>query len=190
MTSWCAILRAFWAKRRVQIRMGALFGRIAGVRELKGKLSGEGRAFGIVVSRFNAYVTARLLSAAVETLKTHGCMDDAITCVHVPGAFELPLAAKRLAESGRFDAILCLGCVIRGETPHFEYVAAQAAAGVMQASLMTGVPIAFGVITADTLDQAIARCGGMPGNKGVEAALCAIEMVELVRQLPPPASSK
>lgn len=159
------------------------------MQEWKGRVSAEARTFGIVVSRFNEYVTSRLLASAVETFKQHGCADDAITCVHVPGAFELPLAVKRLADSGKFDAIVCLGCVIRGETPHFQYVAGQAAAGVMQASLSSGVPIAFGVITADTLDQALARSSGMPGNKGVEAALCALEMADVLRQLPssPPA---
>lgn len=160
------------------------------LRELKGKLTAADRTFGLVVSRFNEYITSRLLAAAIATLTEHGCKADAIVCAHVPGAFELPLAAKKLADSGKFDAVICLGCVIRGETPHFEYVAGQAAAGVAQVSLITGVPVAFGVITADNLDQAIARCGDMPGNKGVDAALCAIEMADLLRQLPPPSSPK
>ena len=153
-------------------------------REIHGKLAVNGQRFAIVVSRFNEFITTRLLASALETLKRHGCEEDDITCVHVPGAFEIPLVAKRLAESGAYDAVICLGCVIRGQTPHFEFVAGQAAGGIAQVALSTGIPTAFGVITADTLEQAIDRSGSKPGNKGIEAAMCAIELANLVRQLP------
>jgi len=153
--------------------------------EIHGRLTTSGHKFAIVVSRFNEFITAKLLAGAVEALQRHGCDDDDITCVHVPGAFEIPLIAKRLAESKRFDAVICLGCVIRGQTPHFEYVASEAARGVAQVGLATGVPATFGVITADTLEQAIDRAGSGPHNKGVEAALCAIELANLLRELPP-----
>jgi 6,7-dimethyl-8-ribityllumazine synthase len=125
-------------------------------RELHGQLAVDGQRFAIVVSRFNEFITSKLLSGAVDTLKRHGCEDDNITCVHVPGSFELAFVAKKLAESGRFDAVVCVGCVIRGQTPHFEYVAGEAAKGVAHVGLSTGVPTTFGVITADTLEQAIA----------------------------------
>lgn len=153
-------------------------------RELHGQLSVDGQRFAIAVSRFNEFITSKLLSGAVDTLKRHGCEDDNITCVHVPGAFELPFVAKKLAESGRFDAVICVGCVIRGQTPHFEYIAGEAAKGIANVGLSTGVPTTFGVITADTLEQAIERAGVKSGNKGVDAAMCAIELVNLLRQLP------
>jgi 6,7-dimethyl-8-ribityllumazine synthase len=152
--------------------------------EIHGQLAVDGQRFAIVVSRFNEFITSKLLSGAVDTLQRHGCEDDNITCVHVPGAFELPFVAKKLAESGRFDAVICVGCVIRGQTPHFEYVAGEAAKGVAHVGLSTGVPTTFGVITADTLEQAIERAGAKSGNKGVDAAMCAIELVNLLRQLP------
>lgn len=137
--------------------------------------------FGVVVSRFNEFVTSKLLAGAVETLKEHGATDENVTVVHVPGAFEIPLAAKKLAESGKVDAVICLGCVIRGETPHFEFVAGEAARGIMDVGLSTGVPAAFGVVTADTMEQALDRAGAKGNNKGVEAALTAIEMVRVLR---------
>lgn len=152
--------------------------------EIHGQLAVDGQRFAIAVSRFNEFITSKLLSGAVDTLKRHGCEDDNITCVHVPGAFELPFVAKKLAESGRFDAVICIGCVIRGQTPHFEYVAGEAAKGIAHVGLSTGVPTTFGVITADTLEQAIERAGAKSGNKGVDAAMCAIELVNLLRQLP------
>ncbi len=152
--------------------------------EIHGQLAVDGQRFAIAVSRFNEFITSKLLSGAVDTLKRHGCEDDNITCVHVPGAFELAFVAKKLAESGRFDAVICVGCVIRGQTPHFEYVAGEAAKGIAQVGLSTGVPTTFGVITADTLEQAIERAGAKSGNKGVDAAMCAIELVNLLRQLP------
>ncbi len=154
------------------------------MKELHGQLTIDGKRFAIVASRFNEFITSKLLTGAIDALKRHGCDDDNITCVHVPGAFELPLVAKRLAESGGFDAIICVGCVIRGQTPHFEYVAGEAAKGVAQVGLTTGVPATFGVITADTLEQAVERAGAKSGNKGAEAAMSAIELANLLAQLP------
>jgi 6,7-dimethyl-8-ribityllumazine synthase len=125
-----------------------------------------------------------LTSGAIDALTRHGCSEDNITCVHVPGAFELPFMAKKLAESGSYDAVICLGCIIRGQTPHFEYIAGQAARGIAQAALTTGVPTTFGVITADTLEQAVERAGAKAGNRGADAALSAIELTNLLGQLP------
>ena len=153
-------------------------------QELHGQLAADGQRFAIVVSRFNEFITSKLLAGAVDALKRHGCAEDNITCVYVPGAFELPFIARKLAESGRFDAVICIGCVIRGETPHFEYIAGEAAKGIAQVGMTTGVPTTFGVITADTLEQAIERAGSKSGNKGVDAAMGAIELVNLLRQLP------
>jgi 6,7-dimethyl-8-ribityllumazine synthase len=153
-------------------------------KELHGQLETDGRRFAIVVSRFNEFITAKLLSGAIDTLKRHGCDEDNITCVFVPGSFELPFMAKKLAESGGYDAVICLGCVIRGQTPHFDYIAGEAAKGVAQVGLSTGVPTTFGVITADTLEQAIERAGSKAGNKGADATLSAIELASLMTQLP------
>ena len=153
-------------------------------QELHGQLAVDGQRFAIVVSRFNEFITSKLLAGAIDALKRHGCADESITVVHVPGAFELPFMAKKLAESGLYDAVICLGCVIRGQTPHFEYVAGQAARGIAEVGLATGVPTTFGVITADTLEQAVERAGAKAGNKGVDAAMSAIELVNLLRQLP------
>jgi len=149
-------------------------------RELNGQLTVEGQNFALVISRFNDFITTRLVSGAIDALMRHGCKDDDITCVRVPGAFELPFVAKKLAEQGTFDAIICLGCVIRGQTPHFDYVANEAAKGIAQIGLSTGVPTVFGVITADTLEQAIERAGSKAGNKGADAALSAVELVNLM----------
>lgn len=148
-----------------------------------GSLSAESFRFAIVVSRWNSELTARLEAGAVKALTRAGAKKDAIEIFRVPGAFELPLAASRAAETGHFDAIITLGVVIRGETPHFDFVAGQAAAGIMQASLDTGIPVMFGVVTADTPEQAEARCGGSVGNKGFEAAMSAIEMATLSREI-------
>jgi 6,7-dimethyl-8-ribityllumazine synthase len=153
-------------------------------REIHGQLTVDGKRFAVVVSRFNEFITSKLLGGAVDALVRHGCDENNITCVHVPGAFELPFMAKKLAESGSYDAVICVGCVIRGQTPHFEYISGQAARGISQAALETGVPISFGVITADTLEQAVERAGSKSGNKGVDAALSAIEMTNLLSQLP------
>jgi 6,7-dimethyl-8-ribityllumazine synthase len=152
--------------------------------ELRGQVTVRDQRFAIVVSRFNEFVTAKLLAGALDALERHGTAAENITVVHVPGAFEIPLAAKKLADSLVYDAIICLGCVIRGETRHFEYIAAEAARGVAEVALSTGVPASFGVITADTMEQALDRAGDKGNNKGVEAALCAVEMADLLRKLP------
>jgi len=138
----------------------------------------------IVASRFNADIVQRLLDGAVDELTAHGIEHDRISIVLVPGAWELPLACRRLAEAGGHHAVIALGCVIRGETPHFEYVCSEAARGITDASKDTGVPVAFGLVTTDTHDQALARAGGAHGNKGTEAAAAAIEMAGLMRTLP------
>jgi len=152
--------------------------------ELHGQLAVDGQRFAIVVSRFNEFVTSKLLAGALEALKRHGAVEENITVVHVPGAFEIPFVAKKLADSLAFDAIICLGCVIRGETPHFEYVAGEAARGIGQVALETGIPTTFGVITADTMKQALDRAGVKGANKGADAALAAIELVNLLPKLP------
>jgi 6,7-dimethyl-8-ribityllumazine synthase len=146
-------------------------------------ISASGYSFAIVVSRWNASLTAKLVSGAVKALTAAGAGEDQIKTFHVPGAFELPLAALKAAESGRFDAIIALGIVIRGDTPHFDYVAGQAAAGIMQASMTTGVPVLFGVITADNMEQAVARSGENEDNKGYEAAVSAIEMAAVIAEI-------
>ena len=151
----------------------------------------EGR-FAIVVARFNAMVTEAMLVGCRDAFVRHGVADDRLDVVRVPGAFEIPLVARRLAGSGRYAAVVCLGCVIRGETDHYDHVAGQAAAGVMQAGLATGVPVIFGVLTTDTVEQALNRSGLKAGNKGADAALTAIEMVNLIGQIagPSPARSR
>ncbi|NOX61275.1 MAG: 6,7-dimethyl-8-ribityllumazine synthase [Chloroflexi bacterium] len=148
-----------------------------------GKLVGNGLKIGIVASRWNDFMGSRLLEGAKDALFRHDVREEDVDIALVPGSFELPLVAKKMAESGRYDAIVCLGVVIRGATPHFEYVAAEASKGVAQVSLQTGIPVTFGVITSDTLEQAIERAGSKAGNKGAEAALAAIEMANLLAQL-------
>jgi 6,7-dimethyl-8-ribityllumazine synthase len=150
---------------------------------VEGQLTAHGLRFAIVVSRFNSLVTQRLLDGALDALRRHGADENAITVVYVPGSFEIPLVAKRLAQSGAFDAVICLGCIIRGDTPHFEYVASEAAKGIAQVALETSVPTIFGVVTADTLEQALERAGAKAGNRGFEAAMTAMEMANLMRQL-------
>jgi len=152
--------------------------------EHEGTLDGSTARVAIVAGRFNDHVTKPLLEGCLEALDAHGVSSEAIDVSWVPGAFELPVVAKRLAGSGVADAVICLGAVIRGDTPHFEYVAGECAAGVMRASLETGVPIVFGVLTTDDLDQAMARAGGEHGHKGREAAVTALEMISLLRDLP------
>ena len=152
-------------------------------RELHGELTVDGQRFALIVSRFNEFITSKLLAGAIDALIRHGADDANITCVHVPGAFELPLVAKKAAESGNYDAIICLGCVIRGQTPHFDFVAGEATKGIGQVALSTGVPVTYGVITSDTLEQAIERAGAKAGNKGVDAALCAIELTNVLKKL-------
>ena len=158
--------------------------------ELHGQLTADGGRFAVVVSRFNEFITSKLMAGALDALKRHGAADENITIVHVPGAFEISVVAKKLADSFTCDAIICLGCVIRGETPHFEYVAGEAARGIAQVALTTGVPTTFGVITADNTEQALARAGDKSNNKGVEAALAAIELVDLFAQLRSQAASQ
>ena len=152
--------------------------------EIHGKLAADGLRFALVVSRFNEFITSKLLAGAIDALTRHGCDADNITAVHVPGAFELPFVARKLADCGAYDAVICLGCVIRGHTPHFEYIAAETSKGVAQVGLDTGVPTTFGVITTDTLEQAVERAGSKAGNKGVDAAMSAMELVNLLKQLP------
>lgn len=150
---------------------------------IEGRLSARGLKFAIVVSRFNEFITSRLLEGALDVLLRHDGNEELIEVVKVPGSFEIPPTARKLALSGRYDAIICLGTVIRGGTPHFEYIAAEAAKGIAQAAFETGVPVLFGIITADTLEQAIERAGAKEGNKGFDAALAAIEMANLFAQL-------
>ncbi len=143
----------------------------------------DGR-FAIVAARFNSLVTSALLSGCRDTFSRHGVSEDRIDVVWVPGSFELPLVARRLAKSSRYAAVICLGCVIRGETDHYDHVAGQTAAGILQAGTQTGVPVIFGVLTTDTVDQALNRAGLKSGNKGVDAALAAMEMANLLAKLP------
>jgi 6,7-dimethyl-8-ribityllumazine synthase len=150
---------------------------------LEGHFSAQGFSFAIVLSRFNEFITTKLLEGALDALIRHGADPDKIEVVKVPGAFEIPVTADRLASSHRYDAVLCLGAVIRGATPHFDYVAGEAARGVAATALKTGVPTIFGVVTAETIEQAIERAGTKLGNKGFEAALAAIEMAHLFAQL-------
>ena len=152
-------------------------------REYEGNLVGEGLKFGLVVSRFNEFITAKLLAGARDALARHGVADDAIDVARVPGSFEIPLVAQRMADSKRYDAIITLGAVIRGGTPHFDYIAAEVTKGVAHVSLEADVPVILGVITADTLEQAIERSGSKMGNKGFEAATQAIEMANLLRSI-------
>lgn len=148
-----------------------------------GKLSGAGMRIGIVAARFNHFITDRLLEGAIDTFVRTGVEESAIDVVRVPGAFEIPLMALALAETKRYDAVLCLGCVIRGATAHFDYVAGECARGIQDVSLQTGIPVLFGVLTTDTIEQAIERAGTKAGNKGGECALGAIELVDVLRQV-------
>jgi 6,7-dimethyl-8-ribityllumazine synthase len=148
-----------------------------------GKLRAEGRAFALVVARFNDFVTSKLLEGAVDTLVRLGVSEDDITVAWVPGAFEIPVAAAAIAKSGSYAAVICLGTVIRGETPHFDFVAGQCAAGIAAAARDTGVPVIMGVLTTATMEQAIDRAGGKMGNKGAQAAEAAVEMADLLSQL-------
>lgn len=157
---------------------------------ISGDLVVRGQKFAILVSRFNEFISSRLLDAAIDALQRHGCSPAGITVIWVPGSWELPLAARRAAHTKRFDALICLGCVIRGETPHFDYVAGESAKGIAQVSLETDVPIAFGVLTTNTLDEAVNRAGAKAGNKGADAAVTAIEMVNLLAKLNPPKPPK
>lgn len=149
----------------------------------EGKLVAEGLKFGIVVGRFNEFIGGKLLGGAVDALNRHGVEDNEIEIAWVPGAFEIPLAAKKMAKSHKYDAVICLGAVIRGATPHFDYVSSEVSKGIANVSLDTEVPVIFGVLTTDTIEQAIERAGTKAGNKGYDAAVTAIEMVNLLNQL-------
>jgi 6,7-dimethyl-8-ribityllumazine synthase len=152
-------------------------------RSINGELTASGLRFGIVVSRFNSFITERLLAAALDALERAGAGDKDVDVVRVPGAFELPLAAKKLAATGRYDALIAIGCVLRGETTHYDYVCSETSRGLQLAQMDTGLPIIFCVLTCDTLEQAIDRAGLKGGNKGFEAGLAAIEMAQLSRKL-------
>lgn len=150
---------------------------------IEGKIVAKGMKFGIVASRFNDFICGRLIEGAVDALTRAGGDEKDIVIVRVPGAFELPLAAKKMAKSARFDAVICLGAVIRGATPHFEYISAEVSKGIAVVGLETEVPVVFGVLTTDTIEQAIERAGSKAGNKGWDAAMTAIEMVDLFKKL-------
>lgn len=150
---------------------------------IEGNLEAAGFKFALVVSRFNSFICDRLVEGAIDTLLRHGAVDENLTHVKVPGAFEIPLVAQKLARSGQYDALICLGAVIRGGTPHFEYISAEVSKGIASVSLESGVPVSFGVLTTDSVEQAIERAGTKAGNKGSEAAMGAIEMVNLCRAL-------
>ncbi|MBP1751422.1 MAG: ribH [Geobacteraceae bacterium] len=148
---------------------------------IEGNLDAKGLTFGILVSRFNSFICERLLEGSLDALLRHGASDGDIDVARVPGAFEIPLAAAKMADTGKYDAIICLGAVIRGATPHFDYVAAEVSKGIAHVSLASGVPIAFGVLTTDSIEQAIERAGTKSGNKGFDAAMTAIETVNLFK---------
>ncbi len=149
---------------------------------IEGDLKAEGKKFGIVVARFNSFVAEKLLEGAIDTLRRSGTADDDIEVVRVPGAYEIPLLTQKMVKSGRYDAVICLGAVIRGATPHFDFVANEAAKGIAQVSMDSGIPVMFGVLTTDTIEQAIERSGSKAGNKGSDCAIAAVEMVNLLSQ--------
>jgi 6,7-dimethyl-8-ribityllumazine synthase len=150
---------------------------------IEGKLDASGFRFGIVVSRFNSFISDRLVEGALDALTRHGAEADGVQIVRVPGAYEIPMTAKKMVETSRYDAVICLGAVIRGATPHFDYVSAEVSKGIAAVSLDSGVPVTFGVLTTDNLEQAIERAGSKAGNKGFDAAVSAIEMVNLFKAL-------
>ncbi|MDQ1334103.1 MAG: 6,7-dimethyl-8-ribityllumazine synthase [Thermodesulfobacteriota bacterium] len=150
---------------------------------VEGRLSAQGFRFAIIVSRFNDFICSRLMEGAVDALTRHGCEEENMVIIRVPGAFEMPLAAMKMARTGKYDAVICLGAVIRGATPHFDYVAAEVSKGIASVALESELPVTFGVLTTDNLEQAIERAGSKSGNKGYEAAMAAIEMVNLFKEL-------
>jgi 6,7-dimethyl-8-ribityllumazine synthase len=154
------------------------------VNEIRGDFQARGRRFAVAVARFNELVTSRLLEGALDCLRAHGIAEDDLVVAWVPGAFELPVLARRLAASGSYDAVVCLGAVIRGDTAHFDYVAGESAAGIRAAAEATGVPVIFGVLTTDTFEQAMDRAGGKHGNKGWDAAMAAMETASVLERLP------
>jgi len=172
---WCVFLRRVTICVQQQVTMA--------IKTIEGQLSAKGLKFALVVSRFNSIITERLLAGALDALVRTGCDPDDIAIVKVPGSWELPLAARELTRQKRYDAVICLSAVVRGDTPHFDYIATEAAKGLGQTALESGVPVSFGVLTCDTLEQAIDRAGAKSGNKGFDAAMTAIEMGNLMRQL-------
>lgn len=150
---------------------------------IEGVYSGEGLKIGIVASRFNEFITSKLVSGAEDSLKRHGVSDDDMSVAWVPGAFEIPVIAKRMAKSGKYDAVICLGAVIRGATSHYDYVCAEVSKGIAAVSLDTGIPVLFGILTTDTIEQAIERAGTKAGNKGSDCAMSALEMVNLIKNI-------
>jgi len=153
------------------------------LKTIEGKFEAQGLSFAIVASRFNDFIVDKLVGGAADYLVRNGAAKENLTLIRIPGAFEMPLVAKKLAASGKYDAVICLGAVIRGATPHFDFVSGEAAKGIAQAMMETGVPIGFGILTTDTLEQAIERAGSKGGNKGVEAASATLEMVRVMEQL-------
>ena len=153
------------------------------MKTLEGKLTAKNMKIAIVVARYNEFITSKLLSGCIDCLIRHEAADEDLTVAWVPGAFEIPMAAKKLAESGKYDAVICLGAVIRGATPHFDYVCAEASKGIAQVSMQTGVPVAFGVLTTENIQQAVERAGTKAGNKGVDCAMTAMEMVNLFKEM-------
>lgn len=153
------------------------------MKTLEGKLTAKNMKIAIVVARFNEFITSKLLSGCIDCLIRHEAADEDLTVAWVPGAFEIPMAAKKLAESGKYDAVICLGAVIRGATPHFDYVCAEASKGIAQVSMQTGVPVAFGLLTTENIQQAVERAGTKAGNKGVDCAMTAMEMVNLFKEM-------
>jgi 6,7-dimethyl-8-ribityllumazine synthase len=156
---------------------------MSGHRTVEGRLDAKGVKTALIASRFNDFITAKLVEGAMDCLLRHGASESDITVIRVPGSFEIPLAAQKAAASGAFDAVVCLGALIRGQTPHFDYIASEVTKGIAQVSLQTGLPVTFGIVTADTLEQAVDRAGAKAGNKGFEAALGAIEMSDLLKQI-------
>lgn len=156
---------------------------MSGHRTVEGKLDAKGLKTAIIASRFNDFITAKLVDGAMDCLLRHSANGSDITVIRVPGSFEIPLAAQRAATSGNYSAVICVGALIRGQTPHFDYIASEVTKGIAQVSLHSGVPVTFGIVTADTLEQAVDRAGAKAGNKGFEAALGAIEMAHLLKQI-------
>lgn len=153
------------------------------MRVIEGKFNGEGLKIGVVASRFNEFITSKLVSGAQDCLTRHGVGDGDISVAWVPGAFEIPVIAKRMASSGKYDAVICLGAVIRGATSHYDYVCAEVSKGIAAVSLDTGLPVLFGILTTDTIEQAIERAGTKAGNKGTDCAMSALEMVNLIKNI-------
>ena len=153
------------------------------MKTINGQLNSSGKKFALVVSRFNEFITNKLVSGCIDMLVRHGAKEEDITAVWVPGAFEIPAVAKKLVESSKYDAVICLGCVIRGSTPHFDYVSAEVSKGVASVGISSKVPVVFGVLTTDSIEQAIERAGTKSGNKGSDAAVTAIEMTNLYSQI-------